>query len=353
MSELAHLNRMLKEAPIHQMSGKVAWTIKQAFLADDFELKYKRADLEVKDQESFVKRCLKMRTEFNLPHDPRRIRTVMVDPGTIQVLQEYKSRLDGPNRPIRTNTGNVLDEFLKDCKGFDKDMMENYLKIMSKRTTREGKETLKGVIWYVKQKKLTASQTWLTQEWIDWAGEPPKDEKRAAGDAEYKAQHFTSDYPVLAIDLLHDQLKIVKDKKQVLMQFQLMAVMAPVGATKVDNFLTVARSFKLPEKYLRQGIDIHEAGYLHTVSRTKKAVGIITLVGEHCVRSPCQSLCVVKNADIMKLYLQLARPEEGILEMHHELRGDFGVDFQHMAEGNARNVILQSGVIPIWNGNLN
>jgi len=158
---------------------------------------------------------------------------------------------------------------------------------------------------------------------------------------------------VYAIQLLRDMLRIgqndVAGKNLILSQMQLLASVSSAGnkikGFEEGGFVTYGKKYNVPAKYLAKVDDLYTEGYKKAVKRTIRAVGFITLTK---VKSVCQSIYLVLDNDTLRAILDASEKEDRVIEIHHMLRGDQGVAYQHKVGGNARSVVLKSGPVPTF-----
>jgi len=341
MSSISIANARIRECNPYKVSADVCEKIRNEFLSEGFELKYEGAALKFSDQEGYIGHCYIIRKTFDLPISQDAIRTVVVDQEAIDVLTGYQIKQNG-NRP-KTADRNVLKDFLQEIKGLDDETLQDYIEMKKMATSSNGTKTpFKGVVWKALQEKKAFN--WLDASLKAWAGDAPKND--AIGDSSEKAQSHLVDYPVYAIDMLHDLLKNNQsgNKSAILSRMQLLASVSSVGKGK-DGFNFYAKKYLVPEKYLSKVDDLYTEGYLLTQRRTVRAVGLITLTR---VRSVSQSIYLHKPRDTLRAIMEAANDDDKIIEIHHMLRGDMGVLYQHKVGGNARSVKLQAGRVETW-----
>lgn len=345
MNPVTKANFMIRNCDPHKLSGEVSEKIRRDFVNENFETRYDRAAISYNDQGRYVDHCVSIRKEFGFPSEGSDIRTVIVDESVIPVLTMYKQKAGG-GKVASSGGTNVLTEFLNDMKDVDPSVIGDFIEMKKAVVTSNGtRHPFKGVVWKAQQEKRKFP--WLTDELKRWAGDIPNND----GDdgQSNKAQSHLVDYVVYALTLLREMCMIDKrpNKNKILSQIHLLSSVSTAGKGK-KGFSEWASQYGIPEKFYQKHEDIHTEGYISSIRRSIRAVGLITLI---VTRSVSQSIFLVLDAETLRAVMDAAKDEDRIIELHHLLRGDQGVKFQHGIGGNALSVILEKGKVPTYKRN--
>jgi len=345
MNPVTKANSMIRNCEPHRLSGEVSERIRKDFLNENFETRYDRAAISYNDQERYIDHCISIRKEFSFPSEGSSIRTVIVDESVIPVLTAYKQKAGG-GRVASSSGTNVLSEFLNEMKGVDPSVIGDFIDMKKQVVTSNGtRHPFKGVVWKALQDKKEFP--WLTDDLKKWAGDIPNNDGNDG--QSNKAQGHLVDYVVYALSMLREMCMLEKNanKNRILSQMLLLSSVSTAGNGK-KGFVDWAKQYKVPEKFYQKHEDIHTEGYIASIRRSIRAVGLITLT---VTRSVSQSIYLVMDAETLRAVMDAAREDDRIIEIHHMLRGDQGVMFQHKVGGNALSVRLEKGKVPTYKRN--